>query len=214
MTTEVEEPPKKLTLRPQMGLADVQADALPWLQVTVKNKRNQPLSNVQVKLTALCITPDEHNIIYAECVATSSATAHAIMAALNEADNTQQNWAFCQTPTQGYNIHPGDNMRVADTKLALKGHSGLHHFALLAQDEDFILARDDQQLWQKLRKKMTCPTQDHWGTVLLPQVLEAGLMVPCESFGLPPGLAVYVLELDSDAQFDELVGSHVREHGL
>jgi hypothetical protein len=207
------EEPTKLELRQKMGLADVTPERLPFVQVTIKNKRGQQLSNIHAKLTALCITPDTHDILYLECAATSTAVAHAIMAAVVEQDNTQQEWAFCPDMTQGFNIHPRDGMRIADTKLAVKGHVGLHHFALMSQGQDFLIA-DSENLWAKLRRKMSCPTYDAWGTVLLPKVKDAGVLLLCESFGLPNGMAVYILDLNAEEQFDKIVGEYVRRNGL
>ena len=210
--TETVDPPTKLKLRPALGLQYVKPDALPWLQVTAFNKRNSVISNVKVKLTALCLTPQGHDIIYLECCATSTSVAHAIMAAATEQDGT--NWAYCPTKDHGFNIHPMVNMRVADTKLALKGHAGLHHFALMAEESSFILADSDATLWRKLRKRMSCPTRDEWGIVLLQQMANAKALLPCESFGLPETIKAYVLELDADATFDRLVGQLVKENGL
>ena len=48
----------------------------------------------------------------------------------------------------------------------------------------------------------------------MPQVLDAGALIPCECFGLPEGMCVYVLELDAEQVFDRIVGQMVRENGL
>ena len=209
--TETVDPPTKLTLRPTMGLQYVKPDALPWLQVTACSKRGTVLSNVKVKLTALCLTPQGHEIIYLECCATSTSVAHAIMAAATEQDGT--NWAYCPTKDHGFNIHPMVNMRVADTRLQLKGHAGLHHFALMAPEDTWILADGMETLWRKLRKRMSCPTKPEW-SALLPKMMEAGALLECERFGLPDAISVYVLELDADATFDRLCADYVKEHGL
>ena len=211
--TETLEAPTKLELRERMGLAN-ERDRLATLQVTIKNKRGTPISNVHALLTALVITPDSHSILYLECCATSSAVAHCIMAAIGEQSNTVQEWSFCPTKDRGFVIHPKDGMRVADCKLAVKGHPGLHHFALLDQSGDFILANSDEVLWQKLRKKMSCPTKESWGAELLPRVKEEGCLLECEAMGMPENMKVYVLQLDADAVFDRLVGQIVRERGL
>jgi hypothetical protein len=191
MTVEAEvlEPPAKLELRPQMGLANWNArDDYPWLQITAKKRNGQLLANVHARLTALVIRPDTHGILYLECAATSTSVAHAIMAAAVESNNTVQTWAFLPfkpgSRGTGYALHPPD-LRVADTKLQLSGHSGLHHFAMLSQSDDWILADSDACLWAKLRKKMSCPTKDEWGEVLLPKVLSSGALIECEAFGLP-----------------------------
>ena len=196
-----------------MGLANVREDRLPLLQVTVFNKRRQPLSNVNAKMTALVITPDSHDILYMEVAAASSVVAHAIMAAVVEHENTLQDWGFCPDKTHGFKIHPRDGMRIADVKLAVNGHPGIHHFALLAQ-EGYLIADSDEELWRKLRKKMSCPTRESWGTDLLPKVKESGALVMCESFGLPDNMAFYVLQPDADVVFDGLVGELVRGIGL
>ena len=214
IAAETDDAPTKLELRPQMGLAEA-TDDLPRLQVTVKNRKGELISNVHARLTALVIRPDNHDIIYLECVAMASAVAHAIMAACVEQDSTKQTWAFCPSPKHGYEIQPQNDMRVADAKLALKGYSsGLHHFAMMSQDDDFIIADTDEQLWRKLRKKMSCPTKEEWGAVLLPRVRASGALIGCESFGLPDGMSVYVLELDAEQTFDALVCKHVKENGL
>jgi hypothetical protein len=210
---ETAEPTAKLELRPKMGLTESLLDKLPWLQIQTKSRKNgAPMSNVQARLLSLVISPDEHQILYLECLATSSSIAHAIMAAAVETSTSQQ-WAFCPTQREGYTIYPGSDMRIMDLRIALRGHSGLHHFALMSQ-ETFLIASDQNQLWSKLRKLMGCPTLDSWKDALMPKVMASGCLLVCEKFGLPQGMDVYILDIDAEATFDRLCSEHVRERGL
>lgn len=213
---EVEDQPKKPELRPLIGLADVSVNALPRLHIVVKNKKGELIAEPEVALTALVVSPHGHEIIYLEAVSTSTVTAHSVLACAVENPGSIE-WSYRKKGQRQYEsgirIHEPDAPRVADVKLALKGHSGLHHIVIMDRGESFLIARDDETLWMKLRKQMTCPTLSHWGADLMPQVHEAAILLKCESFGLPPGLNVYVLDSEAGAKFDALVGKYVREKG-
>jgi hypothetical protein len=214
MTEAEVEAPVKLELRPKLGLAAAHIGALPWIQVKVKNKKGQSLSCIHSRILSLVVTPDTHSILYLECVSTSSAVAHAILAASVENSGTVQKWSFCPDKRHGFDLNLPDTMRVSDLKLSLKGHAGLHHFALISQEGSFIFSDSDEQLWAKLRQKMGCPSKPEWITKMMPKVMEAGLLLECETFGLPVGMKAYILDLDSEATWDRLCGEHVRRNGL
>ena len=210
--TEEAVAPVKLELRPKLGLAE-HSGALPWIQVQVKNKKGQSLSCIHSRILSLVITPDTHSILYLEAVSTSSAVAHAILAASVENSGTVQKWSFCPDKRHGFDLNLPDTMRVSDLKLSLKGHAGLHHFALISEGS-FIFSDSDEQLWAKLRQKMGCPSKPEWITKMMPKVMEAGLLLECETFGLPPDMKVWILDLDAEATWDRLCGEYVRHNGL
>ena len=177
--------PVKLELRPRMNLA-AERETLPLLRVQVTNKKRQPLSDTFSRIVSLVIRPDNHQLIYLEAVATSSSVAHAIMAAVSEGtDNVCATFGFYETKANGWAINLPSEMRVADCRVSLRGHSGLHHIALLSQDSDYIISDSPAQLWAKLRQRMGCPTKESWGEKILPQLLESSALLECESYGLP-----------------------------
>jgi len=198
----------KLKLLPLMGLAEVSDDNLPWLQLTIRNKKGEVASNLVARLTSLAITPDRHNILYLECVAHSGEAKEIIDAAADYSE--LQAWGFLPTRDSGFVIHPQNNMRVSDVLL----ENGLHFVAMLSQEEDFIIAENHEQLWQKLRRRMSCPTQAEWGGDMLPLVFKTDMLLRCETFGLPEGMEVYILQSDSEITFDELAGKMAWQKGL
>jgi hypothetical protein len=58
--------PKKLVLRPLIGLAEVKEESLPRLHVSAYNKKKELLCSVEAVLTALVVTPHNHDILYLE----------------------------------------------------------------------------------------------------------------------------------------------------
>ena len=61
---------------------------------------------------------------------------------------------------------------------------------------------------------MTCPTLEEWNAALMKKVHRSGMLLECESFGVPAGLRAFVLSADAQSIFDSLISEHVRASGI
>ena len=90
----------------------------------------------------------------------------------------------------------------------------LHHLAIIGVDSGLLLARSDKELWQRLRRAMTCPTMDGWGATLVRELKQSGVLQPLRAHGWPADCQAWVLATDAPERFDKAVLAHVCKHGL
>ncbi|MEI6232900.1 MAG: hypothetical protein WCT04_07605 [Planctomycetota bacterium] len=200
---------------PNLGLADLESAVLPHLEVVVRNAKHDIVANVGVQICTLIVSP-QNRVLYLECVSTSDAGAHALMGSVSDPRGAVEFRFYRAGETGDYvDIQPPESPRLANIRLAVPGWSRhVHHVAMLDRSGDLMLAPDDATLWRKLREKMTCPTLENWGVVVMKEVHRSGMLLECEAFGVPEGLRAFVLAPDAQSTFDSLVAEHVRTAGI
>ncbi len=199
---------------PRLGLADL-AENLPHLEVVVRNAKHDIIANVGAQILALIVNP-QNRVLYLEAVSTSDAGAHALMGSVSDPRGAVEFRFYRAGETGDYvDIQPPESPRLANVRLAVSGWSRhVHHVAMLDRSGDVLLAPDDATLWRKLREKMSCPTLQQWGSVLMKRIHASGMLLECESFGVPEGLRAFVLAANAQDIFDAIIAAHVRSIGL
>ncbi len=200
---------------PKLGLAELNPTELPHLEVVVRNTKSEIIANVGAQICALIVSP-ENRVLYLEAVSTSDAGAHALMGSVSDPRGAVEFRFYRAGDTGDYiEIQPPESPRLANVRLAVSGwFRHVHHVAMLDRSGDLLLAPDDFTLWRKLREKMTCPTLDCWGGDLMLQIHRSGLLLECETFGVPGGMKAFVLAADAQTIFDGLIAEHVRSKGI
>jgi hypothetical protein len=198
---------------PTLGLADLAG--LPHLEVVVRNAKHDIVASVGSQLVALIVSP-MNRVLYLEAVCTSDAGAHALMGSVADQRGAVE-FRFYRAGADGdyVDIQPPESPRLANVRLAVPGWSrSLNHVAMLDRSGDLMLAPDDTTLWRKLREKMSCPTLDEWGGIVMKRIHGSGMLLECEAFGVPGGLKAFVLAADAQDAFDSIVTEHVRAIGI
>ena len=200
---------------PKLGLAELNPTELPHLEVVVRNAKSEIIANVGAQIVALIVNP-QNRVLYLEAVSTSDAGAHALMGSVSDPRGAVEFRFYRAGETGDYiEIQPPDSPRLANVRLAVSGWSRhVHHVAMLDRSGDLMLAPDDQTLWRKLREKMTCPTLEQWGGALMKNIHGSGMLLECESFGVPEGLRAFVLAESAQQIFDSIIAEHVRIAGI
>ena len=199
----------------KLGLNEFSLAVLPRLEVKVSNGQGEVIGHVETQLTALIVSPLNH-VLYLEAACTSDSGAHALMGAVSDPRGVAEFRFFQPGKGDEYTeIHPPDSAMVNDVRLAVTGWSRhVHHVAMLDRSGELLLAPDDETLWRKLREKMSCPTLSEWGTAVMPDVKDSGLLLECETYGIPEGYKAFVLAPDAEPSFDDIIAAHVRVVGL
>ena len=168
------------------------------LEVIVRNTKSEIIANVGAQLVALIVSP-QNRVMYLEAVCTSDAGAHAVMASVSDPRGAVEFRFYRAGATGDYvEILPPESPRIANVRLAVSGWSRhVHHVAILDRSGELMLAPDDATLWRKLREKMSCPTLTGWGDAMMKEVHRSGMLLECESFGVPDGLRAFVLAADA-----------------
>ena len=199
---------------PKLGLADLGETELPHLEVVVRNAKHDIIASVGAQIVALIVSP-ENRVLYLEAVSTSDAGAHALLGSVSDPRGAVE-FRFSRVGDGDYiEIQPPESPRLANVRLAVPGWSRhVHHVAMLDRSGDLLLAPDDETLWRKLREKMSCPTLETWGRVVMKEVHRSWMLLECEAFGVPKGLKAFVLTSDAQALFDAIIGGYVKSTGI
>ena len=200
---------------PKLGLADLDPAELPHLEVVVRNAKHDIIASVGAQICALIVSP-QNRVLYMEATCTSDAGAHALMGSVSDPRGVVE-FRFCRAgEADDYiEIQPPESPRLANVRLAVPGWSRhVHHVAVLDRSGDLMLAPDDQTLWRKLREKMTCPTLAEWGEGLMPAIHHSGMLLECETSGVPEGFRTFVLAEKAQECFDRIIVEHVRSIGI
>jgi len=197
-----------------LELNGLSSDQLPRLETVVTNAKHETIAHIEAALTSLVLSPG-NRILYLEAACTSDSGAHALMGSVSDTRSNVEFKLFLPSrPDAPIALLPPDAPRISNTRLQVPGWSrAVHHVAILDRAGDLLLAGDDVLLWNKLRRIMSCPTLDGWGKKVMPAVHEAGVLIPCQAFGVPAGLKAYVLAEDAQDRFDEIISTHVRRCG-
>lgn len=200
---------------PKLGLADLEPSNLPNLEVIVRNAKHDIVANVGAQICALIVS-HQNRVLYLECVSTSDAGAHALMGSVSDTRGATEFRFYRAGETGDYlEIQPPVSPRLANVRLAVSGWSRhVHHVAMLDRSGDLMLAPDDATLWRKLREKMSCPTLESWSDAVMGAIHRSGMLLECESFGVPEGLRAFVMATNAQAVFDGLIAEHVRRTGI
>ena len=199
---------------PKLYLADLDPAELPHLEVVVRNAKHDIVANVGAQICALIVSP-QNRVLFLEAVSTSDAGAHALMGSVSDPRGAVEFRYYRVGDGDFIEIQPPESPRLANVRLAVPGWSRhVHHVAMLDSSGDLMLAPDDAALWRKLREKMTCPTLEEWNAALMKEVHRSGMLLECESFGVPAGLHAFVLSADAQSIFDSLISEHVRASGI
>ena len=200
---------------PKLGLAELDPAEIPHLEVIVRNSKSEIVANVGAQLVALIVSP-QNRVLYLEAVCTSVAGAHAVMASVSDPRGAVEFRFYHAGATGDYvEILPPESPRVANVRLAVNGWSRhVHHVAMLDRSGELMLAPDDTTLWRKLREKMSCPTLECWGGELMKRICGSGMLLECESFGIPAGLRAFVLSANAQEIFDGLISDHAATIGI
>ena len=198
----------------KLGLAELDPAELPNLEVVVRNAKHDIIASVGAQICALIVSP-QNRVLFLEAVSTSDAGAHALMGSVSDSRGAVE-FRFSRVGDGDYiEIQPPESPRLANVRLAVPEWSRhVHHVAMLDRSGDLMLAPDDTALWRKLREKMTCPTLEEWNAALMKNVHRSGMLLECESFGVPAGLRAFVLSPDAQSIFDSLITEHVRAAGI
>jgi hypothetical protein len=199
----------------KLGLAELNSTDLPHLEVIVRNAKHDIIASVGAQIVALIVSP-QSKVLYLEATSTSDAGAHALMGSVSDPRGAVE-FRFYRAGEAGdyVEIQPPETPRLANVRLAVAGWSRhVHHVAMLDRSGDLMLAPDDSTLWRKLREKMSCPTLAEWGKMLMPAIHRSGMLLECESFGVPEGLKAFVLAEKGQDTFDRIVSDHVRFAGI
>lgn len=194
----------------KLGLADLPADELPRLEVVVTNTKGDVIAHVEAPLIALIVSP-LNRVLYLEAACSSDSAAHALMGAVSDPRGTTS-FRFYRSHEhmKDTELLPPQSASVCNVRLAVPGWvRALNHVAMLDRSGELMLAPDDKTLWRKLREKMTCPTLEEWGKVLMPKIHASGLLMECEAFGVAEGLRANVLTKNAGEVFDSIIGEHV-----
>ncbi len=200
---------------PKLGLSELNPTELPHLEVVVRNTKSEIIANVGAQIVALIVSP-QNRVLYLEAVSTSDAGAHAMMGSVSDPRGVVEFRFYRAGETGDYiEILPPESPRVANVRLTVPGWSrSIHHVAMLDRSGDLMLAPDDATLWRKLREKMSCPTLEQWGGALMKRFHASGMLLDCESFGVPEGLRAFVLSADAQDRFDSIISRHVSTAGI
>jgi hypothetical protein len=200
---------------PRLGLADLDTNELPHLEVVVRNAKHDIIASVGAQICALIFSP-QNRVLYLEATCTSDAGAHALMGSVSDARGAVE-FRFYRAGEAGdyVDIQPPESPRLANARLAVPGWSRhVHHVAMLDRSGELMLAPDDETLWRKLREKMSCPTLAAWGDALMPSIHRAGVLLECEAFGTPLGMRAFVLAAKALEAFDAIIAGHVHAIGI
>jgi hypothetical protein len=202
---------------PKLGLAELDRAEIPHLEVIAFNAKDDIIANVAAQIVALIVSPLQNRILYGEFACTSDSGAHALMGSASDPRGTVE-FRFSRVGDGEYvEIQPPESPRIANVRLAVPGYSRhLHHVAMFDRSGELMLAPDDETLWRKLREKMTCPTLEQWGTVVMNEVYRSGsgALLECEAFGVPEGLRAFVLGKNAQEVFDGIISEYVCSNGL
>lgn len=199
----------------KLGLGNLDSTELPHLEVIVRNAKHDIVANVGAQLAALIVSP-QNRVLYMECVCTSDAGAHAVMGSMSDPRGNVEMRFYRAGVTGDYvEIQPPESPRIANVRLAVPGWGrSLNHVAMLDRSGELMLAPDDATLWRKLREKMRCPTLEEWGEELMKTIHSCGMLLGCESFGIPAHLHAFVLAEDAQEIFDGVISEHVGRNGI
>src|SRR3954468_14367973 len=140
MSTAIEEVVEQVK---KLGLADMNSDELPRLEVVVRNGQHEIIGHVESTLSALIVS-SLNRVLYLEAICTSDSGAHALMGAVSDPRGAVE-FRFCPVGAgEAIEILPPESPRVANVRMAVSGWSRhVHHVAMLDRSGDLILSSDD-----------------------------------------------------------------------
>lgn len=220
---------KKVKDPEAFGFPASESSQLPQIQARLTLK-GDIASDIFADCRAL-ITSPTGRILYLELALGSDSSAHAVMGMVTDGRG-QVEWRYHKPGSMGdqyLELESPVQAICQNARLAVPGYHGyVYHVVILERSGELILSRNHDELWRALREKLTCPTLPEWGRELMPRlfplsaeihsalnthVAAVGIVMPCTTFGLPPGLFAHVLAPNANDGFDNIVGAYVREKG-
>ena len=199
------------------GQSDI---AAPAPVVLLEERQTTRQVKVRYRVEPQTVTTTSYHLAYVEAISTNATLLNAIAAAVSEGgergkwtvrgslDGDDASWKSREV------LMPSE-AALRTGRVKLDEHTQpIFHLALLSKEGKLLLARNDQDLWEKLRRMMTCPTLPEWRDALVPQIEAAGILKPLLSFGWPQDVKAFCLSDDAEEKFDSLVSEQVRRNGL
>ena len=87
----------------------------------------------------------------------------------------------------------------------------MQHAAVVDRSAAFFVACDAIAMWRHVASTVTTPLMSGWHD-LLPDLTEAGVVIPCDAFGIDPNVTAYTLVPNATELLDDMVRTLVREN--
>lgn len=175
------------------------------LRLNASGRRGN-IRSCDVKAVAGILSPvtEPATLLYVEVIG-PDADVESVLAAMNSEASVSVCWSMA-----GHGLQMPAKHRAVNTRIKIDGWRGkVQHACAVSMAADLALVADEHALWLKLKDAVTTPVLDAWAEDLLPQAIEAGAVVKCESFGLPDGVAAWGLHPDATRKMDELTSAFV-----
>ena len=198
------------------GQSDI---AAPCPVVLIEQRQTKRMVKDKYRIEPREIVETSYHLAYVEAVSTNPTLLNAIAAAVSEGgngrwtvrgalDGDNQSW-------RSREVHMPQEASLRTGRVKLDEHTQpVFHLALLSKEGKLLLAKNDDDLWEKLRRCMTCPSLPEWKDALVPQIEAAGILKPLVGYGWPQDVKAFCLSDDAEEKFDALVSQEVRRNGL